>query len=206
MSDNQDYEEYEDYEDDQDRLEDIYGEDDEDADIDYGDGGGDEEEDGEEQDLEQQDIQIREDKLNMEKGILERAGPRFQQLLGGIALDRSNRQDNIYRKFERMGISDEDKFKYMMYFQLIRYNEILKISSDEELDEITDFRNISNIIHKNPTCYLLASYIILHARSIDKKRFDRVIDEIVPELQGITKFDILRYCRFLLATKYQQRL
>ena len=80
-----------------------------------------------------------------------------------------------------------------------RKNDVFKLSNSD-IDLILEkTKNIKNIKYKNPTAYVLG-YIISNGGTINKKKFQKVRDEILPEFKdfGVEPEDVLRYGRFWL--------
>lgn len=108
--------------------------------------------------------------------------------------------NEIYRALFRLGYTDEDRFSFIL--ELANRKLYNKLSP-------TDLDNIKNLVIKNksdklnylnPYCLILGYYVSTGGKNIEMERLEK-LDNIIIKLDGVSKYDVIRYSRFFIQNK-----
>jgi hypothetical protein len=105
-----------------------------------------------------------------------------------------------HKKIMRMDLSGPEKLRLLLddYSNKYREKEFWPITEDD-MEKI--YKYVSQLNEpgfKNPVGYMLGYYIVDRRGKIDKERFNKVIEDVLPRVQNdifIKPEDVIRYAR-----------
>lgn len=135
-----------------------------------------------------------------ERAAFERAGiSRGDEILRtiiGSSGNIPNRLAEINKRLYRIVASDQEKFKLLVSIYFERYRQELGLTDGMFAGLMEPVDDIPNVRAKNPIAYIFGSYVLDKRRDINKSRFIKLVNEVLPGVVEVKPADVIRYARF----------
>jgi len=154
--------------------------------------------------FEDDNYQQREQEFVPEMGAFERVGiGRADEGGLGVMIGGGAEADNLrdaHKKILRMDLSGPEKLRLLIddYGRKYYDSSFWKLQQDDMTQIYQNISRLNEPGYKNPVAYMLGYYVIDKDGRINKKRFEQVVKDMLPQVQKdihVKSEDVLRYAR-----------